>query len=176
MGPRAWSRGAQVPRCHRRSRCPRCDPAPQEREALADRHRRCRRAKRDTARLQIPRPGLVATMERIPPSEPRRDEDALCKAAGPAAHGTGLRPPGRRASGPYRRPERLHRARHTRHRARGMSPSGERGTSTFSRSVQQSRLTCALLCFGTFCQVAHSRSTTAKPDLPGCLRANALGC
>ncbi|SLN56798.1 Transposase DDE domain protein [Falsiruegeria litorea R37] len=78
-------------------------------------------------------------MERIPPPKPRRNEDALCQTAGPAAHGAGLRPTGRRAPGPHRRPERLHRARHTRHGSCEISPSGERGTSAFSRFVQQSR-------------------------------------
>ncbi|SDF61196.1 hypothetical protein SAMN04488105_13521, partial [Salipiger thiooxidans] len=71
------------------------------------------RPRRGPARREIPRPGPLATMERIPPPEPRRDQDALCETAGPAAHGTGLRPTGRRAPSPHRRPERLHRARHT---------------------------------------------------------------
>ena len=83
-------------------------------EALADRHRRCCRAKRNPTDLQMPRPGLVATMERIPPPKPHREEDALRKAAEAAPHSTGFRPPGSRISGPYCRPERLHRARHTR--------------------------------------------------------------
>ena len=76
---------------------------------------------------KIPRPGLVATMERIPPPEPRRNEDALREAAGPAPHGTGLRPAGRRTPDPHRRPEQLQCARHTRHRGRGISLSGEKG-------------------------------------------------
>src|SRR5690606_18899246 len=71
----------------------------------------------------------LATMEWIPPPKPRRDKDALYQVAGPAAHGTGLRPTGRRTPGPHRRPERLHRARNTRHGSCGISPSGERGTS-----------------------------------------------
>lgn len=77
-------------------------------------------------------------MERVPPPEPRRDKDALRETAGPAAHGTGLRPSGRRTPSPHRRTERLHRARHPCHRGRGISPSGERGTLTISRFVQQS--------------------------------------
>jgi hypothetical protein len=54
---------------------------------------------------------LWRKMEPVPPPKPRRDQDALHATAGPAAHGTGLRPPGRRPPGPHRRPERLHRAR-----------------------------------------------------------------
>ncbi|MCC6008587.1 MAG: hypothetical protein JJU40_13035, partial [Rhodobacteraceae bacterium] len=45
---------------------------------------------------------------------------------------------GRRIPGSYRRPERLHRARHSRNRSRGVSLSGERGTLTVTRFVQQS--------------------------------------
>jgi hypothetical protein len=89
-------------------------PPRKKREALEDHHRRSRGAKRGPARGEIPWPRTLATMERIPPPEPRRDEDALCETAGPAAHGTGLRPSGRRTPGPHRRSERLHRARHIR--------------------------------------------------------------
>src|SRR5690606_25389166 len=85
-----------------------------------------------------PRPRDLATMERISPPKPRRDEDALREAAGPAAHGSGLRPSGRPAPGPHRRPERLHRARHTCHGSRGISLSGERGTSANTRFAQRS--------------------------------------
>src|SRR5690606_10178677 len=88
--------------------------------------------------IEIPRSCSLATMERIPPPKPRRNEDALCETAGAAPHGAGLRPTGRGASGPYRRSERLHRARHPCHRARGISLSGERGTPAISRFVQQS--------------------------------------
>ncbi|WP_226937735.1 hypothetical protein, partial [Pseudogemmobacter faecipullorum] len=42
------------------------------------------------------------------------------------------------APGPHRRPERLHRARHTCHGSRGISLSGERGTSANTRFAQQS--------------------------------------
>ena len=87
--------------------------------------------------FEILRPGHLATMERIPPPKPRRNQDALCQAAGPAPHGAGLRPSGRGVPGPCRRPERLHRARHPRHGGRGISLSGERGTSAISRFVQQ---------------------------------------
>ncbi|MFP3386014.1 transposase, partial [Tritonibacter sp. SIMBA_163] len=48
-------------------------PAPEERRTVEDRHRRRHRPKRGPARREIPRPGPLATMERIPPQEPRRD-------------------------------------------------------------------------------------------------------
>ena len=86
----------------------------------------------------IPRPRALATMERKPRPEPRRDKYALCQTAGTAAHGTGLRPSGHRTPSPHRRPERLHRARYTCHRARRIGLSGERGTSAASGVVQQS--------------------------------------
>ena len=126
---------------------------PQEREALEDDHCRSRGAQRGPAGIDVSGPRIVATMERIPPPEPRRDMsrarersggsfsrrlDALCETAGPAADGAGLRPPGRRAPGPHRRPEWLHRPRHTRHRDRRISLSGERGGSAVSRCANRS--------------------------------------
>lgn len=74
-------RHPQVPRCHRGSRRLCYHAAPQERQALADRHRRCFRAKRDPASLQLSRPRPVATTKRISPQKPGRDEDALCEVA-----------------------------------------------------------------------------------------------
>jgi hypothetical protein len=107
---------------------------------MEDRHYWRGRPKRGPSRIKIPRPCPVATMERIPPPKPRRNEDALYETAGSAAHGAGLRPPSRGASGPYRRAQPLYGARHTRHGSCGISPSGERGNSAFNRFVQQSRL------------------------------------
>ncbi|EEX15981.1 ISSpo9, transposase [Citreicella sp. SE45] len=75
----------------------------------------------------------------LPPPEPGREQDELHQAARPIPHGPRLRPPGRRVVGSYRRAERLHSARHTRHGSCGIGPSGERGTSVFRRFVQQSR-------------------------------------
>jgi transposase len=60
-------------------------------EAVEDRHRRCRGQKRSTAGIEIPRPSDLAKLERIPPTKPRRNQDALYETAGPAAHGAGLR-------------------------------------------------------------------------------------
>ena len=65
--------------------------------------------------------------------------DALRETAGSAPHGAGLRPPGRGVPGPCRRPERLHRTRHTRNSSRGMTLSKERATLTVNRFVQQRR-------------------------------------
>ncbi len=94
-------------------------------ETLEDRHRRSRGAQRDAATIEVSRPSPVASMERISPLKPRRDEDALHEAVGTAADGTGLRPTGCRDPGPHRRPERLHCARHSRHRGHETSLSGE---------------------------------------------------
>src|SRR5690554_5505550 len=127
-----------MPRCDCRSRCPCRHPAPQEREALEDDHRWSCGAKRGPARGEIPRQRALATVERIPPPKPRRVKDALYGVAWPAAHGAGLRSPRRGTPGPHRRSERLHRARHTRDRIGAISRSGERGSSAFSRFVQQS--------------------------------------
>ena len=88
--------------------------------------RRCWRGrlKRSPPRIKISGPRPLATMERIPPPEPRRGEDALREAAVPEAHGTGLRPSGRGTPNLDRRAKRLYRARHTRHRTSGLNPSG----------------------------------------------------
>src|SRR6056297_1216133 len=83
-------------------------------------------------------------MERIPPPKPRRDEDALREAVGAEPHGARLRSPGRRTPGPSRRAERLHRTRHTCHRARGISASGERGSPGCTPFAQQSPLEATL--------------------------------
>ena len=53
-------------------------------------------------------------------------------------HGARLRPPGGGVPSQGGRPERLHRPWHPRHRGRGISPSGERGSPTIKRFVQQS--------------------------------------
>jgi len=100
-------------------------PALQECQTLEDRHRRRGRTKRSIAGIEIPGSCPLATMERLPPPKPRRNEDALCETAGAAPHGTGLRPTGHGASGPHRRSERLHCARHPCHRAGGISLSGK---------------------------------------------------
>src|SRR5690606_36476792 len=77
-------------------------------------------------------------MERLPPPEPCRDENALCQTPGSAPHGARLRSPGGRVPGPCCRAERLHRARHPSHEGRRISLSGRRGSPTTSRFVQQS--------------------------------------
>lgn len=82
---------------------------------MEDRHCRRRGAQRGPARCEVPRPRALAKMEWISPPEPRRDEDALRETVGATPHGAGLRSPGRRTSGPYCRPEQLHRPRHACH-------------------------------------------------------------
>ena len=90
------------------------------------------RARRGPESIEIPRPRALATMERIPPPKPRRNQDALCETAGSAPHGARLRPSGRRVPGSCRRSERLHRARHLRHEGHGISLSADRGSPIVS--------------------------------------------
>ena len=71
----------------------------------------------------------MATVERILPSKPCRNQDALYKTAQPVADGEGLLQAGRRDPNPHRRPKPLHSSWHTSHRGRGISPSGERGNT-----------------------------------------------
>jgi len=81
--------------------------------------------------------GTLATMERLPPPEPCRDENALCKTAGSAPHGAGLRPPGRGVPGSCCCAEQLHRARHPGYEGRRIGRSRDSGSPTVSRFVQQ---------------------------------------
>ena len=89
----------------------------------------------------------LATMGRVSPSKPRRDQDALRQAPCPAPVRARVRPSGRRVPRPCRRPERLHRTRHPRHRSRGVSLSGERGTLSVTRFVQQSPSTSIIIAW-----------------------------
>jgi hypothetical protein len=61
-----------------------------------------------------------------------RRMDALRETAGAAPHGAGLRPSGSGVPGSCRDPEQLHRARHPRHKGRGISLSGDRGSPAIS--------------------------------------------
>jgi hypothetical protein len=63
----------------------------------------------------ISEPHLVATLERIPPPKPRRNEDALHETTWPIADGEGLLSAGCRNPRPHRRPKPLHGSWHTRH-------------------------------------------------------------
>jgi hypothetical protein len=53
--------------------------------AMEANHCRCHRQERRTPRIKVSGPGTLAKLERIPPPEPRRDDDALHETAGPAA-------------------------------------------------------------------------------------------
>ncbi len=77
-----------------RTRRSRHHSAAQERQAVESCHRRCSRAQRGPAGVKIPRPCALATMERLPPPKPRRNQNALCETAGPAPNGEGLRSSG----------------------------------------------------------------------------------
>ena len=97
---------------------------PQERQALEARHRRGGSPTR-SAHIEARREDHLATMERLSPPKPRRDQDALRQAAGSAPVRTRLRPTGRGVPGPCRRPERLHRARYAHHGSRRIGLSGK---------------------------------------------------
>lgn len=73
-----------------RPRCACCHPTPQEREAVEDRHCGCGGQKRGSAGVEIPRQSDLAKLERIPPTKPCRNQDALYETAGAASHGAGL--------------------------------------------------------------------------------------
>ncbi len=96
------------------------------------------RPERGPARVEIPRPRHLASLDRLSPPKPRRDEDALREAAGAKPQGARVRSSGRRTPDPRCRSERLHRARHTHHRTRRISASGERGGPGFIRFANQS--------------------------------------
>ena len=148
-------RHPEVPRCHRRTGCRRRHTTAQERKALEGRHRRRGRTQRGAPGVEIPRPSALATMERLSPPKPRRHQNATSvKLLGQRrirrlmardfnrqvaefqvrvirglSRSDGIRP---------LIPERLHSPRHTRHKGRGMTLSGERGTPASSRFGQMS--------------------------------------
>lgn len=124
-------------------------------------------AHNEALRVQIPLPCPVATMEWVPPPKSRRDVDAVCETAGPAAHRKGLRPTCRLNPSQHRRPERLNRARNPGHRGRGISLSRAGVTSTIIRFVQQSREKKKTLQIGNFSAQHYFTSSTKliKPIL-----------
>ncbi len=108
-------------------------------------------AQRGPAGIEIPGPRALATMARLPPQKPRRNQDALCETAGSAPHGGSVSASNRRRhdaspstarsrrSRSGGRPERLHRAWHPRHEGRRIGLSGKKGSPTVNRFVQQCR-------------------------------------
>jgi len=128
-----------MPQCDCRSRSRRHHPAAQEFAALEANHSGRNRAKRSREGLQISRTCLVAKVDRLSPPKPRRDENELRQTPRPRSHGARLRPAGCRAPSPDRGAQSLHRPWHTYHRARRISPSGERGSPLKPRFVQQSQ-------------------------------------
>lgn len=82
-----------LPRRHRRARRPCRRAAPQERASLETRHTRRPGPQRRPAHLEASRPCTLAPPDRLPSSQPRRDQDELRQAPRPEAHGARLRPP-----------------------------------------------------------------------------------
>jgi hypothetical protein len=69
-------------------------------------------------------------MERLSPTKPGRNKDAMLQAARGTRHGTRLRQAGGRATDPSGNPEPLHGPRDAANSTRGMSLSKGRGNST----------------------------------------------
>ena len=113
-------------------------PGAQERAAMAGDHARCTGQERNPARHISTWPHDLAAVERLPPTKPRRDKDALLQAARRACHGARLRQAGGRATDEGSNPEPLHGPWNTANSARGISPSNIRGSSTSGWFVQQS--------------------------------------
>lgn len=163
-----------MPRCHRGSQRTCRHPAPQERQTMEDRHRWRGRPKPGPASIKIPWSCPVAAMEPLPPPKPRRNDDALCQTAEPAARCAGLRPTVRRDPGPHLRPKRLHRAWHTRHGSCGISPSGQReprrSADLNNRAAILEKVT-ALQIYRDISRRIYKRNADALPDLPSDPRA-----
>ncbi len=131
-------RHPRLPRRHREPRRGRCHPARRNAKPSGEGQPRRRSEERGSARHQAPRPHDLAPMERIPPPKPRRDQDELHEAPRAKAHGPRLRPPDR--------PNSKSASPSSTAIPRSASPShdpsadrrGERGSSAFRRSVQQS--------------------------------------
>ncbi len=127
-----------MPRRDCRAECSCCHSASQECQAMEAYEQRGHRPEPSRGGVKIPGPHPVAAMEWLSPPKPRRDQDALCETTGPEPHGAGLRPAGRGDPHPHRRAKPLHSSWHPCHRARRISPSGERGRTLFTRFVQLS--------------------------------------
>jgi hypothetical protein len=84
-------------------------------------------ARNDALRIEVSGPVNLAELERLPPTEPRRNQDTLHETTRPTPDSTGLRPPGRGGPGARCNSERLHRPWHSCHESCGINPSGERG-------------------------------------------------
>ena len=80
----------------------------------------------------------MATVERISPPQPCRNQDALCETTWSAPLGAGLQSASCGDPNPRCDPKRLHSSWHTAYRRRRLNPSGVRGAPNSGRFVQQS--------------------------------------
>ena len=133
---------------------------------METRNSRRDRAQRGLASVETLRPDDMATMERLSPPKPRRNQDALCQTTLSAPPGARLRPSGRGVPSSCRRPERPHRARYAHYRDRGTSLSGERGTPTVRPFVQQSLCHRSRMCFTGPSPLAAFRIRFGKAGWP----------
>ena len=92
--------------------------------------------KRNSPRDTSPRQDDLAELQRVPPTKPGRNQDALLQAVGRTRHGPRLRPAGGRATNQGGDPEPLHGPCNTANSPRGMPLSKGRGNSASGRIVQ----------------------------------------
>jgi hypothetical protein len=129
---------------------------------------------------RIPGSHFVATLEWISPPKPCRNEDVLYETTRPIVDGAGLRQAGRGNPNPHHRSQSLHGPWYTCHGTCRVSASGERGRTSFTRFVQQSRVTgcCnanspkwtlpALQSFGKGIAISHLYSQKVIADFFSC--------
>ena len=122
-----------------------CHPTPQKRQAVETDEPRRHSAQRSFASLKVPGTRYLATMERLSPPKPCRDQDELHQAAWSVFDGERLRSPGRGTTDPHCSVKRIHCAWRTRHSGRRVNPSGERVSLALSRFVQQGLIRCSIL-------------------------------
>ena len=103
---------AHLPGRNREPRRGRRHSAASKRQALEEGQPRRGGEERGSARHRTRGPHDLAEVERLPPPQPRRNQDELHEAPRPEAHGPRLRPPDSRTPSPHRHPQPLHRTRY----------------------------------------------------------------
>ena len=101
----------------------------QERAAMDGDHTRRTSPERNPSHHPPPWPHDLAALERLSPTKPGRDQDAMLQVARGASHGARLRQAGRRTTNPSGDPEPLHGPWNAANSASGMTPSNRRGNS-----------------------------------------------
>ena len=128
-------RHAGLPRRHCGAQRLRHHTCSQERPTMAGKHPGCSGQKRNPPRHPSPWPHHLAALERLPPTKPGRNKDAVPQATWRTCHGARLRQTSRRATYQGRNPEPLHGPRNAANSTRGMSPFKGRENSTSTQFV-----------------------------------------